>query len=170
MEYPVPTMEAPASLDRHTVNAMFTELAMDHASDTVEIEDPEVVAPAATYSLDDLDDLDEDTDALYAESYATVPEPAPSLIPEPAYAEAQPAGQYDPRIVSPELEPALANGSGHAEGADMAALLRELSSLGGGFDSEPGSASGNSAVVGRPVGTAASGEKNAKKKKGFFGR
>ncbi len=43
---------------------------------------------------------------------------------------------HEPRVVEPELEPALASGATRPEGADMAALLRELSSLGGAFDTD----------------------------------
>ena len=49
----------------------------------------------------------------------------------------------------------------------MAALMRELSSLGGGFDNDP-STNGPSQVVSRPVAPAA--DPKAKKKSGFFGR
>ncbi|HSN06209.1 MAG TPA: hypothetical protein VLV82_02615 [Candidatus Angelobacter sp.] len=84
-----------------------------------------------------------------------------------------PSGGYgydsEPRVVEPELEPAFAGGTAHPEGADMAALLRELSSLGGAFDTEPGSGTGSGTVVTRPVQSVAP-EKSGKKKKGFFGR
>jgi hypothetical protein len=64
-------------------------------------------------------------------------------------------------------EPALSGGPARAEGADMAALLRELSSLGGGFDDAPAP---TGQVVTRPVDASTLEAKPTKKKKGFFGR
>jgi hypothetical protein len=78
-------------------------------------------------------------------------------------------GSSESHHYEPELEPVLAGGA-RPEGTDMAALLRELSSLGGAFDAEPGSGSGAASgnVVTRPVSAAP--DKGGKKKKGFFGR
>jgi hypothetical protein len=79
-------------------------------------------------------------------------------------------GSSEAHHYEPELEPVLAGGGARPEGTDMAALLRELSSLGGAFDAEPGSGTGSGAsnVVTRPV--SANPDKGGKKKKGFFGR
>jgi hypothetical protein len=78
-------------------------------------------------------------------------------------------GSSESHHYEPELEPVLAGGGVRPEGTDMAALLRELSSLGGAFDADTGSSNGTgpSNVVTRPVSTT---DKGSKKKKGFFGR
>ena len=67
-------------------------------------------------------------------------------------------------VVEPELEPVYANGSPRSDTADVSALLYELSSLGGAFDTEEPSPA---APQHRP--TAPQAEK-PKKKKGLFGR
>jgi len=92
---------------------------------------------------------------------------APAAAHQPQRAGSYHDGQRgEPRIVEPELEPVLAGA--RAEGTDMASLLRELSSLGGGFDSDQSLAAPASKVVTRPV--QAQPDKGVKKKKGFFGR
>jgi hypothetical protein len=94
----------------------------------------------------------------------------PLFTPTPAPAPAPTV--YDPqaaRIVEPELEPAMAGG-GQLEGADMAALMRELSSLGGGFDSDNGGAANAAPAATHPPRPLPADPKKDKKKKGFFGR
>ena len=126
-------------MDLHAVNAEFTALSLDPpTSAPVEIDPPSF-------------DLDEEP-----------PETAVAAAYRPDF------GSSEQHHYEPELEPALAGGAVRPEGADMAALLRELSSLGGAFDSEPGTAGspGTGHVVTRPV----TADKGGKKKKGFFGR
>jgi len=66
-------------------------------------------------------------------------------------------------VVEPELEPVYANGSPRSDTADVSALLYELSSLGGAFDTEEPSPA---APQHRPAPQA----DKPKKKKGLFGR
>ena len=126
------------------VNAEFTALSLDPpTSAPVSVEEPAY-------------DLDEELPA--------------AAVHRPEHHEGYGYGN-EPRIIEPELEPALAGGASRPEGTDMAALLRELSSLGGAFDSEPGAVPGaptGGHVVTRPVQAAP--DKATKKKKGFFGR
>ena len=128
-------------MERHAVHAAFTELSLD---------------PPSTAPVDGDAPADYDLDEV-----------APAAAHQPQRAGSYHDGQRgEPRIVEPELEPVLAGA--RAEGTDMASLLRELSSLGGGFDSDQGLAAPASKVVTRPV--QAQPDKGVKKKKGFFGR
>jgi hypothetical protein len=82
---------------------------------------------------------------------------------ETHYEAANTSGHYSP------AEPAQWNANdapARAEGADMAALMRELSSLSGGFDDE----AAPSPVISRPVHNVSNESRNGKKKKGIFGR
>ena len=194
MEYPVPGLEISQPMDRHAVNAIFTELALDPprppiddaAEDTEESYD--VVATViseiehvAAHSFpsdnedDDVDDVDDDMHvpaAVYSlddEPFHSHTSQSPVVDGAPTYYQPQSTRDGEPHIVEPEFAPAMAGNAAHSEGADMAALLRELSSLGGGFDPDSGNASGNAAAVGRPM-QPGPGEKGGKKKKGFFGR
>ncbi len=74
--------------------------------------------------------------------------------------DAEPAAEAEP-----EREPAMAGA--RAEGADMAALLFELSSLGGAFDND--TQEGAAKVVSRPL-QADPNEHKGKKRRGLFGR
>jgi hypothetical protein len=93
-----------------------------------------------------------------------VEEPAPAFdLDEPAAHAPEPPVSADHEVYAP----AMSGGPARAEGADMAALLRELSSLGGGFDDAPAA---SEKVVTRPVDASTLEAKPTKKKKGFFGR
>ncbi|MGE0820434.1 MAG: hypothetical protein AB7O74_17385, partial [Candidatus Nanopelagicales bacterium] len=137
---------------------------------------PEELAPAASVSFADVygtahptpvtpDTYDDVT--AHSTPAVTMPEPEPVAVaarPTPDY-----SGGF---IVSPEIAQ-----PGASEGADMAALLRELSSLNSDNDGDAGrpgvagmaqvGTGGQGQTVTRPVQAA---DTKAKKKKGFFGR
>ena len=75
-------------------------------------------------------------------------------------------GDFFGTTTQPDLEPAMAGA--RAEGADMAALLFELSSLGGAFDNDSDSNAAGSKVTTRPL-QADNSEHKGKKRK-LFGR
>jgi hypothetical protein len=169
MGLPVPSIETPATLDRRTVNAIFTELALDAPRPvTVEEDAPFEETEEPSHSLDISFGV---PDSFAIESTTNGHAAGPHVTEAPAYAEPQrdesPYGGS--RVAATEFVPAAPHSSGAPEGADMAALLRELSSLGGGFDSDNGGGS-STAVVGRPVQSASREDKGGKKKKGFFSR
>ena len=132
---PVPALEG---FDRHAGAALLTELALDPILPPVPEPSEESEPIAATYAIDEDDEVS-------------------------AYVGLEHSG-VDYEV----YEPALAGGPQRVEGADMAALMRELSSLGGGFDSD--ATPTGTPVVTRPVQTSSHDPKGSKKKKGFFGR
>ncbi len=124
--------------DRHAGAALLTELALDPILPPVPEPSEESEPIATTYAIDADDEV-------------------------PAYVGLEHSG-----VDHGVYEPALAGGPQRVEGADMAALMRELSSLGGGFDSD--ATPTGTPVVTRPVQTSSHDPKGSKKKKGFFGR
>ena len=75
-------------------------------------------------------------------------------------------GDFFATTTQPDLEPAMAGA--RAEGADMAALLFELSSLGGAFDNDADTSPTGAKVTTRPL-QADTSEHKPKKRK-LFGR
>ena len=142
---------------------------------------PDELAPAASVSFADVYGGTAHPEPVTPDSYdeltvrRDVSQPVAVPMPEPVAAAARPTPDYSGGfVVSPEIAQ-----PGASEGADMAALLRELSSLNSDSDSETsrngvagmspvGSSNGQQGqTVTRPVQTS---DAKGKKKKGFFGR
>ncbi|CAB4932177.1 unannotated protein [freshwater metagenome] len=152
MSAPVAALDG---LERHQFAAMLTDLVKDASS----VGEPRKEFPLPTTNAPGNPRVD-----------LEVSPSAGSNRPDAGQGERRTYSPFDPEptTIDPERETALAGASPRAEGADMAALLRELSSLGGGYDNEqPGQGRGE--VVPRTTHPTYD-SRNAKKKKGFFGR
>jgi hypothetical protein len=137
--------------------------------------DPDELAPAASVSFADVYGSAAHAEPVTPDTYDDVTAHTETSVtmPEPVAVAARPTPDYSGGfVVSPEIAQ-----PGASEGADMAALLRELSSLNSDGDSEqarpgvagmsPVGSGGQGQTVTRPVQTT---DTKPKKKKGFFGR